>query len=242
MTVSFTLQGYEKMLKTFLDMGYQFKLFPKQAKDVEKTGVIYLRHDVDIDPWPSLYQAEIESRLDIKASYFFMLDNPAYNLFSEPHKTVLWALKEKGHYVGPHIEPHHSSFYATADRVRVTSELFEEHFTAHDRAWIFSYHWGTRRQPAHVLGKEPSGRIHTYLPAFTKDIGYVSDSEGKWKHGDPLERAKANPGKSMQILIHPEWWGEWECEPKQRLSNLRSLIIDRIDEYFDEDIFPGEWI
>lgn len=242
MTVPFTYAGYEKMLKTLLDMGYQFKLFPKRASDVEKTGVIYLRHDVDISPWAAMGLAQVEHKLGICSSYFFMLDNPVYNLFSEANKMMVSVLCGQGHYVGPHIEPHHSSFDANVLRVKGIVEIFEDFFTDHDKAWIFSYHWGTRRLPDHFVNRVTAGCLNTYLPEFTQEIEYVSDSEGRWKYGDPVERAKTSPGKSMQILIHPEWWGEWEYTPKERLSNLRNLMIERIDKYFDDDILPGEWL
>src|SRR4051812_6000720 len=77
----FTLKGYETLLKQAVDSGYQFCSF--ENIDVDNSGKIcYLRHDIDADVTAALKLAEIENSLGIRATYFFMLRSPVYNLFS----------------------------------------------------------------------------------------------------------------------------------------------------------------
>ena len=47
---------------------------------------------------------------------------------------------------------------------------------------------------------------------------YMSDSEGRFRHGNPLPLMKEQQGQTLQLLIHPIWWGEQHLTPGDRLQ------------------------
>ena len=72
------------------------------------------------------------------------------------------------------------------------------------RVKIFSFHRG---EFSH-LGTENGyfGMDGAYDKKFFRDIGYCSDSEGRWRHHHPLMHPCVQEKKSLQLLIHPIWF------------------------------------
>ena len=93
--------------------------------------------------------------------------------------------------------------------------MFEDWFGAPVDA--VSYH----RPSETALSSSPDAttpRPHTYLPLFTEQMLYRSDSRGQWKHGHPQESKEFQQRKPLHILVHPIWWQSEVTDPHETLS------------------------
>ena len=80
-----------------------------------------------------------------------------------------------------------------------------------------SYH----RPNALVLSGDPglsAPLVHTYMPLFTRDITYYSDSRGKWRDLDPTATEIFQEGRPLHILVHPIWWNQHPTSPYETLQ------------------------
>lgn len=213
---AFPARQYEALIGELKGRGYQ-SVFLDEI--VSQEPHMFLRHDVDICPERALEMAEREHGLDVCATYYFLLSTRFYNLASAQGRSVLRRIGNLGHQIGLHFDV--TQYEGGIDEV-------EEH-AVHECAILemlieqpvksISFH-----RPAPELLNRPdcyAGRRHCYEPAFFSDIGYVSDSNGGWHHGHPLEHAAIADGTAIQLLTHPIWWTSEDGK------DVRSLL-DRV--------------
>ena len=96
--MDFTISTYRRLLRSFLDGGYQ--IVPVQVyleKDCQGK-VIVLRHDVDELPRNALKMAEAEHALGICATYYFR------RVPKSDHPEVISRIASMGHEIGYHYE------------------------------------------------------------------------------------------------------------------------------------------
>lgn len=83
-------------------------------------------------------------------------------------------------------------------------------------------------RPAQTLlgiDRKLAGRQHAYEPRFFSDIAYVSDSQGLFRYGHPLDHEAFKARRAMQLLTHPIWWPEREAVDKMAL--LEGFLASR---------------
>ena len=78
MTCDFSRRHYTELLHAAQNGGYRFVHFDKTPEP----GDLFLRHDVDLSLDAALEMAELEARLDVRATYFLMTQSVFYNLLS----------------------------------------------------------------------------------------------------------------------------------------------------------------
>lgn len=98
----FTLAKYNELLRTFLSKGYVFLTFENYctAEHLPDRYVI-LRHDVDRCPQNSVATAQIENKLQVRASYYFRVV-PESN-----QPDAIRRIVDLGHEIGYHYEDMH---------------------------------------------------------------------------------------------------------------------------------------
>ena len=229
----FTLDSYTQLLERLLQAGYQFRLFPATVKEIAPEGVVYLRHDIDLDPMAALRLAGIEQALNIKATYFFMITSPIYNLMSPQCRSVICQTLRPRSAVSVHIDV--GARLGAECRSRVTRDCaaFERYYGIPSN--VVSFH----RPSTGILTATDSAmltwpRLHTYMPELFRDIGYFSDSGGMWRNY-PLDSDEFKCGRSMQILVHPEWWQVTQQTAQERLEDLKRVIDQRFDSYIHSE-------
>ena len=202
------------LIKSLQGLNYDFVTFNDFSSQYKQ---IILRHDVDFSLDDALEMARSESTVNISSTYFFLLGSEFYNLFSAVGKSTLMSIIELGHKIGLHFD---ASIY---DESNVPSKILYERGILQDQAEtpvkIFSFHRGSFSH----LGTENGyfGMDGAYDKKFFRDIGYCSDSEGRWRHHHPLMHPCVREEKSLQLLIHPIWWSsEITISPSQRLISL----------------------
>ena len=63
-----------------------------------------LRHDIDFCPLRALRIAQIERKMNIKSTFFFLVNTDFYNLNSYENKNVLKEIVNLGHEIGLHFD------------------------------------------------------------------------------------------------------------------------------------------
>ena len=199
----FTLKGYETLLKRAIDSKYQFCSF--ENIDHDRTGKIcYLRHDIDADVTAAFKLAEIESKLNIKATYFFMLRSPVYNLFSRFNQKLVEKIIDQGHHIALHFDENFANGRSESLQSQIECELNILNSNFGLSTNIVSFHQPSER----ILQNKVQLKdiIHTYDKPLFKDIHYVSDSNKNWRNDHPFDTFKKQAVDKIQLLIHPMWW------------------------------------
>lgn len=143
-------EAYQKLLQDYLDNGFTFVFFGEY--NARKKKQIILRHDVDFDVVLALQMAEIEQKMGIKASYFFLTHSDVYNFNGVPSRKF----RELGHYVGLHVD--------------YTEELIPDDMK-------MQQYYSIHRPDKKYLGS--NDKFSTYNKKFFKKMEYCSDSRCK---------------------------------------------------------------
>ena len=203
------VQGFHKLVNIFREFNFEFVDFFSYKK-VNLPSIIF-RHDVDFSLDDALTIASTEEKLDIKATYFFMLTSNTYNAISLKNKNLIREIKEKGHSISLHFDP---TAYQNIDKgFCLEKKLFEDIFDVEVR--IVSLH-----RPGKFLennNKILEGSLHTYQDEFFKEMIYLSDSAGSDIKKKLLEVNLSSPKKTIQMLIHPIWWTSNFNSPTEKL-------------------------
>jgi hypothetical protein len=92
----FTIETYEKFIRTFQENGYVFMSFAEWFAQKLYGKCIILRHDIDKKPENALVFADLEHKLGIKATYYFLKNNDVFN------PAIIKQISGLGHEIGYH--------------------------------------------------------------------------------------------------------------------------------------------
>lgn len=235
MTDSFCLGGYHALIQALFSENYAVVDFGNV--NPEKRHLV-LRHDVDISLEAAVAIAEIEADLGASAWYFVLLRTEMYNLWSGDNIKHLRYLLALGHRVGLHFD---AALYSQDDAIlddAAERECVVLETALNEPVEMISFH---RPAPTLLNQDRPIGsRRHTYEPYFFSELGYCSDSRGRWSHGHPLDHPVLAQGRALQLLTHPIWWArEIPLDPVAVLDDFRrrrdealgQAIADNCDPY-----------
>jgi hypothetical protein len=187
---------------------------------------MFLRHDVDLCAERALVMSEIESALGVNSTYYFLISTAFYNLASRRGREILGRIASQGHAIGLHFDT--TQYNGTIDEIEASAvaECKVLELLAGTAINSLSFH----RPAPELLNRlgRYAGMRHTYEPAFFSDIAYVSDSNGGWHHGHPLEHSALQAGKAIQLLTHPIWWTV--RQPTEIVPLMESFREERIAE------------
>lgn len=203
---AFSRAEYRVLLEAMLNRGYGFVDLEGLASDGR---VVFCRHDVDFSLTYAAEMAELEHAMGVQATYYVLVSTNMYNLARAESRTMLRRMADLGHRVALHFdatkyaEDRESLEQAAADECGLLEAISGSPVTS------LSFHRPTRA----LLGLEGSfaGRAHTYEPRFFSRVAYVSDSNGGWHHGHPLDHDAVKAGRAIHLLTHPIWWMQDEA-------------------------------
>jgi len=211
---------YTDLIFEFSERGYKDIFFNELSSEYNQ---LIIRHDIDFDCEFAYQMAKIEYNLDVKSTYFFMLSNSIYNLFSEKNREYVRKIKGFGHKISVHFD------FEVGD-LKKEIDIFESFFDT--EVDIISIH-----RPNLELVNQINVE-HTYLSKYFKDIKYFADSRGEFRFGHPLKSKEFQECKSIHLLIHPVWW----MSDKKDTIDIMENIIDRNHEmnkkFFRENSIP----
>jgi hypothetical protein len=204
----------------FKSAGYNFCGIASGAgKELKPTGVVYLRHDVDFSMQAAVAMAETLHSLEIKSCFFVMLTTPLYSLLTADGRDLLERLLSFGHDVRLHFDP--TIYLEHEVESALNFELALMQTLTSQPQDVMSFH-----RPADGVLRTASlfyGVEHTYMAKWMSDIGYYADSRGRFRYGHPLQSEHFKSGKSLQVLLHPEWWF---CDGDTSVARVNSALND----------------
>lgn len=226
----FTLAGYEKLLRSLLDAGYEFLTLEEFIRNPgdEERRVVLMRHDVDRTPGNSVKTAKIEETLGVKASYYFRIGSES----NRPK--MIKKIAGSGHEIGYHYEDLARSG-GDYEKAIVTFEKNLEYFRTFYPVSTMCMHgsplskWDNRRLWEKYDYKKYGIIAEPYFDLNFNQVFYLTDASRSWNNkkvsvrdsvrteinvqvnsmDDIFSLAGTNklPGKIM-INIHPHNWAE----------------------------------
>jgi hypothetical protein len=206
MSCAFDLGHYRELLDAAKAGRYRFGGFDATPR----AGDLLLRHDVDLSLEAALATAELESELEVSATYFLMTQSEFYNLAAPSGHDAIERLRRLGHHVGLHAVYPEAHRDARFDPVLAWHNPDEEYMTA-----------------------PVEGFVNAMQPGYFDPEHYRSDSNQRWRHGCPHEALARGEFEWLQLLIHPEiWFYPGETMRDTMLAMLeaeRDLRLDRLE-------------
>lgn len=223
MTCGFTLGHYRDILRGWLADGVAFDDFFSRSDGPS----VMLRHDVDVDPTRVPMLASIEADLGVRATYFFRVAAEQYNAFAPSSAAAIRGLVALGHEVGLHFDPLLAGEAGWEERLGLEADILGRVAGAPVR--VFSVH----RPPPDALGWAPASLLNTYAPDLMMPrTRYISDSNMRWREGCACQHRDPDAWgetRTLQVLVHPLWWGEEAIEQAPRILDLvqrRTAALD----------------
>jgi hypothetical protein len=217
----FVASDYEALIGAMLEHGYR----PVRLEELDpQRSDMFLRHDVDLSIEHALQIAHREWALGVFSTFYFLVSTRFYNLASSRGREALCEIRALGHDIGLHFDT--TQYSGSVDEIedRAGDECTILEHLSGGAVRSLSFH----RPAAELLNREGgyAGRRHTYEPAFFQSIAYVSDSNGDWHHGHPLEHAAVQEGRAIQLLTHPIWW--CSDQPRSAAATIQLFRAERI--------------
>ncbi len=175
-----------------------------------ESKILLLRHDIDADMEAALEIAYIEHELQIKSTYFFMIQSPIYNLFSRRNMEIVREISTLSHEIALHsdvcfkfdVKEEISSF--VRKEIVVLEKLIDKK--------VFSVSYHQPRKNALVQNSDfiEEGFISAYTDVQIKPLKYVSDSNREMSVKEIADSCKdgvlSSRSLGVHLLIHPMWW------------------------------------
>jgi hypothetical protein len=190
------------------------------AEGVDAPGLV-VRHDIDLSLERAVAVGAVEAEAGVRATFLVMVDSPVYALDDGPARAALAALREQGHDVGLHMDlgPRGEVPGLAIEDVLPEVGACRERLAAvlGEDVRAVSFH-----RPADPLVAalapvaDVAGMVNAYAAPLMRC--YLADSAGAWRHGDPRPVLRDPPCDTVQLLIHPFWWGDEHLSAGDRLE------------------------
>jgi hypothetical protein len=214
----FNINRYEELIRYLLNAG----LKPTTSWNKKmNTNTLLLRHDVDFSIDYAYEIAQLESKLKVCSTFFFMLTSNMYNFLSAHNQKLVKDIANMGHKVSIHFDP---TVYQNLNKFSIEKNIFEN--IINKKVDIVSIH-----RPGPFLDENNellSGIPQTYQDIYFKKMKYISDSGGRDVF--PLiAKYLEDPGEfGLHLLIHPIWWLDKGMSPTKALNSWRTQYLDFI--------------
>lgn len=227
--MNFNIELYEQIIKLYQQAGYDFIDFHGELNPQNK---IILRHDIDFDVKKSLEIAHLENKLEVIATYFFLLRSDSYNFCEESNLQAIKEIAALGHEVSIHFDP---TLYSDLENgMKFEIQLFRLLTGLEPK--IVSFH---RPSQFFLDHDDPFfGLPHTYQDKFFKDIKYIADSAGGFFYDDPIDCQAFKNRDSIQFLTHPIWWTTPGKTNIEKIKNYLSANGGEFSKHFAKNCKP----
>jgi len=224
----FTFENYNRLIGLAKSKGFEFILH-KDEFVLERKDIIW-RHDVEFEPDYALRMAHIEHKEGVKATYFFQLHSPFYNVMDPHYREVFCQIRNLGHCVGLHFD---SAYWGITDESQLNDYIIldKEYLEKNMGVEIetFSFH-NTTPFTQSCLKYCYGGLINVYSSFFKEHYNYCGDSLGYWRY-DRLENVLNDDNvQHLQVLTHDANWSEEPLSPRKRLYKVMHDHADRLVE------------
>lgn len=190
------------------------------------------RHDVDISVHAAAALARIEAECGVVATYFFLPHSEFYNLLEADVVRLAREIVSLGHDVGLHFDTHFHGITREEDLegpMAWERDLLARLLDAPVNA--VSFHNTTPFTMA-CQAHHYAGMVNTYAEYFQCEVGYVSDSNGYWRHRRLRDVLESGTEPRLQVLTHDAWWQDTPMPPAARVQRSIAGRADRTWERY----------
>ncbi|WP_224338528.1 hypothetical protein [Haloprofundus halobius] len=221
--MEFTFDEYGRLLDSLIEDGYTFTDYERMPS----RGQVILRHDVDWSPEKALRMARMEADRDIRATYFFLVTTPFYNVHARDIRESIAEIEALGHDIGLHFSTHEywREEPLESDLIRrIDGERQALDPVVGDLAETIAFHI----PPEWTLDRSFNGFVNSYEPRFFSAVTYLGDSGQRWRSGHPFEEEIP---ERMQLLTHPGLWGDADATFEERLEQQQERRFDAVQGF-----------
>lgn len=210
---------YERMLERLASDFHPILMRDAAERADRGEPYVIVRHDVDVSPRVALDMAGIEARHGIAATYMVLVNSPLYRIEEHATRDALKRMADMGHEVALHfdLEEEHrrngcSSPEAVEPEIRIAADRLASALGSPVES--VSFH-----RPIAAFIRGPL-RVAGMINAYAADLmhWYLSDSDGRWREGEPLALLQQPRADLLQLLVHPIWWGHSSLSCGDRLA------------------------
>lgn len=219
----FTLQSYESICRTIVDLKINAVPFHNYFENEIAEPLVILRHDVDRFPKMALQMALLENKYGLRSTYYFR------NIKSIFKPDIIKRISELGHEIGYHYE----SLAQSNGNMTKALEIFKDSLNEMRKVCLVSticmhgssFSKWDNRDLWKEYDFEDFGVIgEPYLSIDYNKVTYISDSGGSWRDRgqrvrdklpqmlevdsteELLRKMKHDNIKQLIILTHPDRW------------------------------------
>ena len=222
----FTLENYQRLIKLAKEKGFQFILHRDGFVD-ERKDIIW-RHDVEFEPDIALKMAQIEHEEGVRATYFFQLHSPYYNLFDEHYSKVFHHIHELGHHCGLHFD---CRYWGISDEKELDKYIATDCSFLEANLGVkmetFSFH-NTTPFTQSCLEYRYGGLVNVYSSFFKEHYNYCGDSLGFWRFDRLEDVLNDDSVQHLQVLTHDGNWADEVLSPRKRFAKVMHEHADRL--------------
>ena len=164
--------------------------------------------------------AKIENEEGVKATFFFQLHSPYYNLFDEHYKSVFHKIHSLGHHIGLHFDCHYwgiSDEQQLDEFIKLDCKYLEANLNVDIDS--FSFH-NTTPFTQSCLEYRYGGLINVYSSYFKEHYNYCSDSLGYWRFDRLEDVLNDEKVRHLQVLTHDGNWADQVLSPRKRFAKV----------------------
>lgn len=232
----FTEELYRITLQAAKDF-YSFKLF---TDNEEEKPHILLRHDVDFSVHRAYKISLIEHELNIKATYFIMLNSQFYNLLDPVIIRKVRDIISLGHDIGLHFCDEQLTAENTCDEKYISARILKQKSLLEEiiekEVAVISFHNPDSYNILSLEDKIICNLINVYSDYFKENYKYCSDSNGYWRYESIHEVIASRKYHKLQILTHPAWWTPEPMSPRDRIERcIYGRALSTLKQY-DQDL------
>lgn len=214
----FTFENYRKLILLAKAKGFQFILHKDEFLP-ERKDIIW-RHDVEFEPDYALRMAQIEYEEGVKATYFFQLHSPYYNMVDSHYREIFHQIKNLGHCVGLHFD---SAYWGITDESQLNDYIILDKVYLEKNMDVeidtFSFH-NTTPFTQSCLEYMYGGLINVYSSFFKEHYNYCSDSLGYWRFDRLEEVINDDSVCHLHVLTHDANWSDEVLSPRKRFAKV----------------------
>lgn len=179
---------------------------------------IIWRHDVDCSMHRAHALARIEAEEGIRSTYFVLPHSEMYNLLEADVTRLVREIAAMGHAIGLHLDTaYHGLQREEALPAVIAWEAALVERVSGQPVTAFSFHNPTA-QTLSWQRDQYGPWWNAYAARFQSTVGYVSDSNGYWRHRRLSDVIDAATDHQLQVLTHPEWWTDEVLSPAARIE------------------------